>query len=72
MQAFPPPYVRCFGCRRWTARASCTEVGGLLYGPECADKARGACTYWCSLCGCLFPEEEMARMDVCKLCEAGL
>lgn len=64
--------VRCFGCGHWHDRESCTEVGGLLYGPECAERARQACTWWCCLCGCLFPEEEMFAVDVCKLCEAGL
>lgn len=54
------------------ARASCTEVGGLLYGSCCAKKAREACIYWCSLCGCMFGEEGMFTVDVCKLCEAGL
>jgi hypothetical protein len=72
MQAVRSLYVRCFGCRRWAARASCAEVGGLLYGPECSEKARQACIYWCSLCGCMFGEEGMFSMDVCKLCEAGL
>lgn len=72
MQVSSPPFVRCFGCRRWTARASCAEVGGLLYGPECAAKAREGCVYWCSLCGCMFAEEAMFSMDVCRLCEAGL
>jgi hypothetical protein len=72
MQAVPSPFVRCFGCRRQTARTSCSEVGGLLYGPCCAKRAREAGTYWCSLCGCMFCEEAMFSVDVCKLCEAGL
>jgi hypothetical protein len=47
-------------------------VGGLLYGPDCSEKARQACIYWCSLCGSMSPEEAMFAVDVCKLCEAGL
>jgi hypothetical protein len=72
MQAVHSLYVRCFGCRRWAARSACEEVGGLLYGSCCARKAREACIYWCSLCGCMFGEEGMFAVDVCKLCEAGL
>jgi hypothetical protein len=43
-----------------------------MYGSCCAKKARESSIYWCSLCGCLFPEEAMFSMDVCRLCEAGL
>jgi hypothetical protein len=64
--------VLCFGCKKRRSRESCTEVGGLLYGRECAERARAACTYWCSLCGCLFPEKEMATLDACKLCAGEL
>lgn len=72
MQVAHSPYVRCSGCRHWTSRESAAEVGGLLYGPECASKAREACVFWCTLCGAMFAEEGMFSMDVCKLCEAGL
>jgi hypothetical protein len=71
-QAIPAAQVMCFGCHRWVARAACSEVGGLLYGPECVKRARASCVFWCALCGCMFPEEAMFSMDTCKLCEAGL
>jgi len=72
MEELPSTQVMCFGCRKWRARAACAEVGGLLYGPECAENARAVAIWWCELCGCKFPEEEMAAVNVCKLCEAGL
>jgi hypothetical protein len=72
MRALPPVWVRCFGCRHLRRRSACTEVGGLLYGRECAERARRASTWWCQLCGCLFEEEKMATATTCRLCEAGL
>jgi late competence protein required for DNA uptake (superfamily II DNA/RNA helicase) len=34
--------VRCSKCRRVTAEEKAVSVAGVLYGPECASKARAA------------------------------
>jgi hypothetical protein len=67
-----PALVRCFSCHHVVDRSGCREVGGLLYGACCAEKARNSCAFWCELCGCSFLEEDMATMTTCKLCEAAL
>lgn len=35
-------FVRCFRCHRITAEENAVLVAGVLYGPECAAKARSS------------------------------
>lgn len=48
-------------------------VAGVLYGPECYEKARKeAYSWYCTTCGSAFPEEDMATADTCKRCASGV
>lgn len=72
-QARHASHVRCGGCGHNRTRGTMRAVAGVLYGPECYEKARREAYAWyCSGCQLAFPEEDMATADTCKGCSGGI